>query len=179
MRAETVMHHTLAGRRKLVAEKIGISTEAINRQCEAPVSVGGNGYPSFLERLITATRTLRESGADTSEDLILFACGQLGYRAIRVEAVPSDPIDIQIPAALSKEHADILQVWVRAFANGTLSISEAEEFRHEIRDLQLVLGGWDLGLQAFIEEHDESLVAGRRPPKRSAPRLTIQKRATA
>jgi hypothetical protein len=171
-----VTHKTLSGHRKAVAVATGVSDSCVEAWCVAPKDQDGNGLASPVERVLVTCLTLRAGGHPEPDALLFYLCGELGYLPpVKAEGA-ADPTDVRVLASWAKEHSDILSTWARVFQNGALTLSEAEEFRAELRDEIVVCGQWDRGLQRFISSEEAIVVGERRGPRRALPRVVDLRR---
>lgn len=169
-----IMHRSLTGHRKRIADAVGVSEPLVDRWCMPPESCGGAGSASPLQRVLEIILALRLAGAEDPDAILAYLCQELGYLPpMRIDAAPLDPTSMQVLASATKEHADILSTWARALSNSLLSVTEAEDFRREIRELLVVLGGWDAGLQRFLVTDETSLIRRRLGPNRALPKFSV------
>jgi hypothetical protein len=78
-----------AGYRKVVADRLHLSTSLVNRWCSDPSEDDTGRHFNPLHRLIEVVRSLRDAGAPEAEAPILYACDELGYIPVRVPAAPT------------------------------------------------------------------------------------------
>lgn len=158
----------VAGRRKAVALRLGVSVSLIDKQTECPKSCGGEGEINPVQKVLETILALHEAGAENPDFLLHYLAGELGHVAVKANGEPLDMLDA---AAATEKFGHFLSTFAQAVADGAVTPSEAERVAAAIQEHMSVMGRQLTALRRVVASAEESSASERIGPRRAPVRF--------